>query len=373
MMHTSQCKAKRECSPRVNDNDKKKEEEEEEVANAFICSICQRIFKDPVSITCGHTFCRSCLTAHVDYASVRHYQEDREQVINVPTDTALRRETRTASPCHCPLCRAPIHIDSRTHPSSVTVAAMVQTMYPIALEGRVREDAELQLLKKSSDADHTAISLPLFVLGSLAPGMKLRLKIFEPRYRLMMRRVLEGSSVFGLAPRRNDTDARELPGSWGTACKITESTTLADGQMVIVCKGLYRFQTGDVSHLDAYCVGSCTRYHDDSIHDLETLSSLEKTLKPILAHLKWMSAEKKFGMEPTPDSLTFDAAENRSAAERHSMLETVSLLLAGHARCTGKFLRDTDTKTRVENVVSVTKKWFPSDSNKEGKEGCCVM
>uniref|UniRef100_A0A3Q3H441 RING-type domain-containing protein n=1 Tax=Labrus bergylta TaxID=56723 RepID=A0A3Q3H441_9LABR len=32
----------------------------------FLCSICLDVFTDPVSIPCGHNFCKSCITHHWD-------------------------------------------------------------------------------------------------------------------------------------------------------------------------------------------------------------------------------------------------------------------------------------------------------------------
>lgn len=32
----------------------------------FQCSICQDVFSEPVSITCGHSFCFTCITSHWD-------------------------------------------------------------------------------------------------------------------------------------------------------------------------------------------------------------------------------------------------------------------------------------------------------------------
>ena len=41
--------------------------------------------------------------------------------------------------------------------------------------------------------------LPLFVMVVLLPGEKMALNIFEPRYRLLIRRTMEGNRRFGMA------------------------------------------------------------------------------------------------------------------------------------------------------------------------------
>ncbi|XP_078138101.1 E3 ubiquitin-protein ligase TRIM39-like isoform X1 [Centroberyx gerrardi] len=47
----------------------------------FLCSICLDVFTDPVTIPCGHNFCKNCITQHWD--------------INAP--------------CQCPLCKTRFH------------------------------------------------------------------------------------------------------------------------------------------------------------------------------------------------------------------------------------------------------------------------
>uniref|UniRef100_A0A668UQ71 RING-type domain-containing protein n=1 Tax=Oreochromis aureus TaxID=47969 RepID=A0A668UQ71_OREAU len=32
----------------------------------FLCSICLDVFTDPVSIPCGHNFCKNCITQYWD-------------------------------------------------------------------------------------------------------------------------------------------------------------------------------------------------------------------------------------------------------------------------------------------------------------------
>ena len=43
------------------------------------------------------------------------------------------------------------------------------------------------------------LTLPLFVMSLMMPGETMALNIFEPRYRLMVRRVMEGSRRLGMA------------------------------------------------------------------------------------------------------------------------------------------------------------------------------
>uniref|UniRef100_A0A3Q3GRB8 RING-type domain-containing protein n=1 Tax=Labrus bergylta TaxID=56723 RepID=A0A3Q3GRB8_9LABR len=39
---------------------------EDDLNAQFLCSICLDVFTDPVSIPCGHNFCKSCITHHWD-------------------------------------------------------------------------------------------------------------------------------------------------------------------------------------------------------------------------------------------------------------------------------------------------------------------
>ncbi|XP_078138265.1 E3 ubiquitin-protein ligase TRIM39-like [Centroberyx gerrardi] len=57
----------------------------------FLCSICLDVFTDPVSIPCGHSFCKNCITQHWD--------------INAP--------------CQCPMCKEVFNTRPELHVSSL--------------------------------------------------------------------------------------------------------------------------------------------------------------------------------------------------------------------------------------------------------------
>lgn len=87
--------------------------------------------------------------------------------------------------------------------------------------------------------------IPLFPLNTvLFPGMVLPLRIFEPRYRLMVRRALDGDRQFGVAliQEGQEVGAPATPYDVGTLAEIQGHEVMDDGQIMIVCVGLRRFR-----------------------------------------------------------------------------------------------------------------------------------
>lgn len=74
--------------------------------------------------------------------------------------------------------------------------------------------------------------------------MVLPLRIFEPRYRLMMQRLLEGDRHFGVVLVRegDETGAPAQPHQFGTVAEITKHERLSNGQMMVVSVGIKRFE-----------------------------------------------------------------------------------------------------------------------------------
>lgn len=86
--------------------------------------------------------------------------------------------------------------------------------------------------------------LPLFPLGTvLFPGALMPLHIFEPRYRLLIRRCIERQRPFGIVLIRGGTEVGTSaePYDVGTEAKIVAESRLPDGRSYIVTRGERRF------------------------------------------------------------------------------------------------------------------------------------
>jgi len=112
--------------------------------------------------------------------------------------------------------------------------------------------------------------LPLFPLGSvLFPGALMPLHIFEPRYRLLIRRCMERHHPFGIVLIRSgsEVDPRAEPYDVGTEAKIVAESPLPDGRSYIVTRGERRFAVENlIADAEPYLVGQ-VRYLDEADGD----------------------------------------------------------------------------------------------------------
>ena len=114
--------------------------------------------------------------------------------------------------------------------------------------------------------EHEArLSTPIFVCTLAFPGMPTILHIFEPRYRLMVRRCLEsGNPRFGMVlPSRTNGGTEE----YGTMLEIKSVQMLADGRSMLETVGSYRFRLLEKGSLDGYTVGRVERIDDISLEE----------------------------------------------------------------------------------------------------------
>jgi Lon protease-like protein len=102
------------------------------------------------------------------------------------------------------------------------------------------------------------------------------LHIFEPRYRLMMRRVLEGNKTFGMVLPKRPRDAHDANfHEMGTLLRITNAQFYPDGRSLIETVGLTRFKVLRHGELDGYTVAKTERVDDVSLEEEEAVEAAE--------------------------------------------------------------------------------------------------
>lgn len=245
------------------------------------CTLCMKLLFEPVTTPCGHTFCRPCLLRSLDHTS------------------------------KCPMCRAVLHV-GRQLPVSVVLKSLLERAFPKEYGARMEEEREGLLA-----VEQTCRRLPLFVMSPILPGERMALNIFEPRYRLMIRRVMEGGRRFGMATVSCD-DSQKLDDA---ACEveILDCEPLADGRYYLEIVGRDRFKPFDLQELDGYRVCSVEPIVDDlpvpGSAEAEKLTSLAKEVESMadnwvgrvraLSQSRRGAAEllRRFGSKPQENDL----------------------------------------------------------------------
>jgi len=95
------------------------------------------------------------------------------------------------------------------------------------------------------------------------------LHIFEPRYRLLIRRCIERQRPFGIVLIRNGSEvgAGAEPYAVGTEAKIVAESPLPDGRSYIVTRGERRFAVESlIADVEPYLIGR-VRYLDETDGD----------------------------------------------------------------------------------------------------------
>lgn len=217
----------------------------EKIRSEFDCQICYAIYLDPLTTTCGHTFCRKCLQRVLDHSS------------------------------YCPICRRLLdlshNISPTQYPSNVRLSSLLTGLWASLLTTR-------RVVLATEESPNTPdLDLPLFVCTISFPTMPTFLHIFEPRYRLMMRRVLESDRRFGML--LHNPEGIPQPGlggtppflEYGTLLHIVSAQLLPDGRSLIETVGISLFRVLRHGVRDGYLVGSVERVEDLPLADEEAL------------------------------------------------------------------------------------------------------
>lgn len=213
------------------------------------CQICYSALYDPLTTPCGHTFCRTCLLRSVDHSPA------------------------------CPTCRAtmpPPFANLYHAPRSSVLTSLFQNFWPLVWNERaasMKEDNET-----AQDIFGTmvttrlgpGITIPIFVCTLSFPYMPTFLHIFEPRYKLMIRRCMESDQRFGICLPK-PSSSQPLPGEdpdcptaqFGTILRVYNVQYLEDGRSLVETQGEDRFRLERWGVRDGYMVGHVELLPDD--------------------------------------------------------------------------------------------------------------
>ncbi|KAL7416671.1 hypothetical protein BDY24DRAFT_377855 [Mrakia frigida] len=204
---------------------------EKEMTGLMDCDVCRNMLFEPVTTGCGHTFCRRCIARSLDHSP------------------------------KCPLCRSDLPV---TTGRGMAVNRVLQNILTTAFPS---EYADRKLGVEQGERD-ARMDIPIFVCTLAFPFMPTILHVFEPRYRLMLRRCIESNSPrFGmvLPPRESSIGSGAV--EYGTMLEIRSVQMLNDGRSMIETVGSWRFKVLEKGTLDGYTVGRVERLDDISPED----------------------------------------------------------------------------------------------------------
>lgn len=218
----------------------------EVVRSELECQVCYAVMVDPITTTCGHTFCRKCVARVLDHANL------------------------------CPICRRrlPMTPGLQLEPGNKRITYILEGLLPELVGAR----KAAMLLEDALDEE---ANMPLFPCTLAFPMMPTFLHIFEPRYRLMIRRCIEnGSRKFGMLMYNHHRVIQGNLGQvhymqYGTALHIDRIEMLPDGRSLIETRGVYRFKVLEGDMLDGYCTGRIQRIDDIPIAEEEAIEARE--------------------------------------------------------------------------------------------------
>jgi len=180
--------------------------------------------------------------------------------------------------------------------------------------------------------------LPLFPLGGvLFPEMLIPLHIFEPRYRLLVRRSIANERPFGIILGEEGAHSGGgVPHEIGTSATIVGHSPLPDGRSFIVVRGVRRFHVAKVdTDVEPYLVAHVNWLDDDDGAGAEQLADLaadafSEYLNGIVAATnepRTEATETSDMREGTPRDVAYRVASGLAIEprERQRLLEAVSV------------------------------------------------
>ncbi|XP_048091079.1 LON peptidase N-terminal domain and RING finger protein 2 [Alosa alosa] len=203
------------------------------------CSLCMRLFYEPVTTPCGHTFCLKCLERCMDHNP------------------------------NCPLCKENLseYLASRGYSKTFLMEEVLQRY--LAEELAERKKVHEEEMKELSNLNQ---EVPIFICTMAFPTIPCPLHVFEPRYRLMIRRSMEtGTKQFGMCI------ADDVKGfaDYGCMLEVKDVKFFPDGRSVVDTVGAARFKVLSHGQRDGYHTAKIDYLEDRKVEG-EELAELVK-------------------------------------------------------------------------------------------------
>ena len=150
--------------------------------------------------------------------------------------------------------------------------------------------------------DLSVRELPLFPLPEvvLFPNEVLPLHIFETRYRIMLKSVLETDSLFGVV--KWDPDSKSMA-NVGCCAHIIKNQTADDGRSNIITIGQQRFQVLEVVRSTPFYTGIVSWIDDENSQNLQDLDNLRDSVIQALNDVVNLTSKLTNSQKILPDKL----------------------------------------------------------------------
>ena len=144
--------------------------------------------------------------------------------------------------------------------------------------------------------------LPLFPLPEvvLFPNEVLPLHIFESRYRIMLKSVLESDSLFGVV--KWDPVTKSMA-NVGCCAHIIKHQTSEDGRSNIITIGQQRFQILEITRTTPYYSAMVSWIDDNNITSLQNLDNLRDSVIEALNDVVNLTSKLTNSQKILPDKL----------------------------------------------------------------------
>lgn len=227
-------------------------------ASDFDCVLCCRTFWKPVVTPCGHTYCLVCLDRCMDYTS------------------------------SCPLCMSPLVEPSMNmYQGASSPVPLMLTKRPVTkfLEAAMKRFIPDSYHKRFRQEMVMEPSVPIFICTTAFPYVPCPLFVYEPRYRLMVRRAVEsGDKQFGIVQPHS---GKSRYYDYGCILDIRDCVLLGDGCSILSTIGCKRFKILARNEKDGYETAKVEYIHDETIPD-EHLSYVSKMHDVVLSKaIQW--------------------------------------------------------------------------------------